>query len=198
MGKSYILFRIKGTLMGTYQDNINEVVGVETLVNTDEEGLKAIVYDGEVTPVIDPQVQLTINPDPHSDESRILIAEKDGATYGFLVKSLEGMENILEDELEEPSITDKNYVRRKHKDLEIIDLRDFVSPEIESLCESLRKAELTVVTEAEKSVDYIKKEDHIKKEIEKDLINLILDKKNELSQEQVSKISDIHKKIEGM
>lgn len=199
MKDNYLMFKFKDNLMATNNKNVNEVIGLESLVDTNKIGLKATIYKGEIIPVIDPQSIFYINSNSENSESKILITTYYNDVFGILVDSLEGIEKFEEEYIEKPTLKEKKFVKSLYKGIKIVDIKDFIVEEFISWSKSLRENELEVVVNAEKTFrPNLEENDYIKKEISRELINMIIDKENELNEVQVEKISEIQKKIEGL
>lgn len=199
LSKNYIIFNFRDSLLGEERGQIDEIIGLENMVDTNKVGLRVTIYNGEIIPVIDPKSIFFVDDENYDENSKILITSYYNEKFGILVDGVVGIENITNEDLEKPSIKEMKFVKSIYKGIKLIDIKDFITEDFIQWSKGIRSNELDVVVNAEKTYpNSLDESEYIKKEISRELINLIIDKGSELNEEQIEKISSIQKKIEGL
>lgn len=133
MKEKYLIFSWMGQLFASSINEVVEVMDVHTMVKTSRDEMKLTSWMNRTMPVLDPVSLLTIEESDITIDSKIVVVETRNMKVGFLVEKIIGIEEMRSEDMKEPSVSEKRFVKSIIGQYKIIDFGHFINSDTLSL-----------------------------------------------------------------
>jgi chemotaxis signal transduction protein len=196
--KKFLIYSWKNELFGIAIEEVFEILELDDLAKTNLTEMKVTLWNGRTLPVIDPIAIFSIMESSVGKDSKIIVVEKKGLKFGFLVDTIFGVEEVDFENTELASVTEKRFILRIAENFKITDMSYFVDDQIKKSLVATSQINTNDVLYGEKAYE-IKMSDKeiVMNELRMRILNLLIKAvRNKLDDRHVSDLLGLQKNIE--
>jgi chemotaxis signal transduction protein len=196
--QKFLIHIWKNELYAIAIEEVFEILELDNLVKTNLAEMKITLWNGRTLPVIDPVAIFSIMESTVGKDSKIIVIEKKGLKFGFLVDTIFGIEEVDFENTELASVTEKRFILRIAENFKITDMSFFVDDQIKKSIVKTSQVRSADVLHEGKAYD-IKMSDKeiIMNDLRMKMLNFIIKaSRNKLDDRYLDEILAIQKNIE--
>lgn len=200
MKEKYLVYSWMGQLFATSIDEVVEVMDLGNMVKTSREELKLTSWRNRSMPVLDPVSLLTIEETKVTKQSKILIMEVKNVKVGFLVEKIIGIEELRSEDIKEPNVSEKRFVKNVAGRYKLVDFAHFVNSDTMPLIKKAMDINLAVILNGEEILhDRWTEREGMLEELKLESLNFLIESNRRKTDEfYINGMMKIHKMIEKM
>lgn len=147
--EKYLVYSWMGQLFASSINEVVEVLDLNNMVKTSREEMKLTSWKNRTMPVLDPVSLLTIEETPITKQSKIVIIEAKNMKVGFLVEKIIGIEELKLEDMKEPNVSEKRFVKNTLGSYKIVDFGHFINTDTLPLIKKALEINVSVVLNGE-------------------------------------------------
>lgn len=198
--KKFLIHSWKNELYAIAIEEVFEILELDNLVKTNLAEMKITLWNGRTLPVIDPVAIFSIMESTVGKDSKIIVIEKKGLKFGFLVDTIFGIEEVDFENTELASVTEKRFILRIAENFKITDMSFFVDDQIKkSIVKTSQVSSADVLHEGKAYEIKMSDKEIIMNDLRMKMLNFIIKaSRNKLDDRYLDEILAIQKNIEKL
>jgi chemotaxis signal transduction protein len=200
MKEKYLVYSWMGQLFATSINEVVEVMDLNNMVKTSREEIKLTTWKNRTMPVLDPVSLLTIDETKVTKYSKILLIEVKNLKVGFLVEKIIGIEELRNDELREPGVSEKRFVKNMIGKYKLVDFSHFVNSDTMPLIKKAMEINVSAVLNGEELLkERWSEREGMLEELKLESLNFLIESnRRKIDDYYINGMMKIHKMIEKM
>ncbi len=200
MKEKYLVFSWLDEVFATSINEIVEILDLNNMVKTSREELKLTSWNNRTLPVIDPVALLTIEETKVTKKSKIIVVDAKSMKVGFLAEKIIGVEELKNEEIKEPNVSEKRFVKGLIQKYKLVDFEHFVNMETIPLLKKAMNINVAVVLNGEEILkDRWSEREGMLESLKLESLNFLIESnRRNLDDFYLNGMMKIHKMIEKM
>lgn len=200
MREKHLVYSWMGQLFATSINDVVEILDLNNMVRTSREEIKLTLWNNRTMPVLDPVSLLTIEESKITKQSKIMIIEVKSVKVGFLVEKIIGIEEILMEDIKEPNVSEKRFVRNIIGKYKLVDFGHFVNSETLPLIKKAMDINVSILLNGEEMYrERWNERDGMLEELKIESLNFLIESnRRKVDEFYLNGMLKIHKMIEKM
>ncbi|XIH25492.1 hypothetical protein C1N73_29655 (plasmid) [Priestia aryabhattai] len=198
--EKHIVYSWMGQLFASPINEVVEVLDLNQMVKTSREEMKLTSWKKRTMPVLDPVSLLTIEETPITKQSKIVIIEAKNMKVGFLVEKIIGIEELKLEDMKEPNVSEKRFVKNILGSYKIVDFGHFINADTLPLIKKALEINVSVVLDGEEMLSQRWNErEAMLEELKLESLNFLIESnRRKIDDFYIDGMMKIHRMIEKM